>query len=128
MEVVAAKSFHLFCYLVLEYCIEGDLSVYLQSHGSVLKLQLSILCFSEVNYRACTLCFFLLLFLLTRSCLNLERFSYVTAAGLQVLRDNNIIHKYTTILKPQVCAVLSPLNDVLCTMSFCYQVCELVDK
>ncbi|XP_042424239.1 serine/threonine-protein kinase ATG1c-like isoform X1 [Zingiber officinale] len=54
-------------YLVLEYCKDGDLSVYIQNHGRVPEIIA-------------------------------KHFMQQLASGLQVLRDNNVIHRD---LKPQ---------------------------
>ncbi|KAL5991708.1 hypothetical protein ACLOJK_012618 [Asimina triloba] len=62
-------------YLVLEYCRGGDLSIYIQRHGSVPELTAKYF-MQQLDVR----------------------FVSLTAAGLQVLRENNLIHRD---LKPQ---------------------------
>lgn len=101
-------------HLVLEYCKGGDLSVYVQRHGSVSEATAKHF-MQQLGKSYWHFCF-LVLFWLTEPCfISLDNFLNVTAAGLQVLRDNNIIHRD---LKPQVCLILIPFNDLLCSFSF----------
>jgi serine/threonine-protein kinase ULK/ATG1 len=78
---------------VLEYCKGGDLSLYIQRHGRVPEATAKHFMLQLGMFQLFIAVFSFYVFSVNKGEL------CGTAAGLQVLRDNNLIHRD---LKPQV--------------------------